>query len=92
MGDKVRTMQNIQVIDVDKEKGLIIVKGSIPGSKGGYVYISDSIKKSIPANAPFPAAVKRCAGDAQIKAVENTEKKCDQINSEQFTHEASNEG
>ena len=59
MGAVNRTMQNIRVIDVDNSKGLIILKGSVPGSKGGYVYIRDSIKKALPANAPYPAAVKK---------------------------------
>jgi len=92
MGDKNRTMQNIKVINIDNDKGLIIVKGSIPGSKGGYVYISDSIKKALPANAPFPAAVKKSAGSVDIRATEVVENKVDQVESGQVANEASNEG
>ena len=92
MGDKTRTMQNIRVIDIDNDKGLIIVKGSIPGSKGGYVYISDSIKKALPANAPFPAAVKNSTGSVDIKATVVVENKVDQVESGQVANEASNEG
>lgn len=92
MGDKNRTMQNIRVLDIDNDKGLIIVKGSIPGSKGGYVYISDSIKKSIPANAPFPAAVRNSADSVGVKVAKVAEDKVDQVDLQQATHEANNEG
>jgi len=91
MGDKNRTMQNIRVIDIDNSKGLIILKGSIPGSKGGYVYISDSIKKALPANAPFPAAIRNVAEGVNSKP---TEIVGDNLGHEsgQITQEASNEG
>jgi len=46
MGDVKVTMQNLQVVGVNVEKGLIIVSGNVPGSKGGYVLIKDAIKKS----------------------------------------------
>lgn len=47
LGDKNVTIQNLQVIDRDEEKGLIIVSGNVPGSKGKYVFIKDAIKKAI---------------------------------------------
>ena len=53
------TTQNITVWRVDVERGLILVKGAVPGSEGGYVKIRDSIKKSLPQGAPMPGAVRK---------------------------------
>ena len=52
------TTQNIQVVRTDADRGLIMVKGSVPGSKGGWVTIKDAVKKPLPADVPKPAAVK----------------------------------
>lgn len=46
MGAKKVTKQNLQVLDVNLEDNIIIVKGSVPGHKGGIVYVTDAIKKS----------------------------------------------
>jgi large subunit ribosomal protein L3 len=66
MGDVRVTKQNLVVMDVDVEQGIIIVNGSVPGSKGSYVYVSDAVKKARPATAPYPAAIKKGA----VKSVE----------------------
>lgn len=58
MGDKRITSQNLVVISTDPERGLIMVRGSVPGSKGGYVLVSDAIKKAVPEGVPFPAALR----------------------------------
>ncbi|MCC7260200.1 MAG: 50S ribosomal protein L3 [Alphaproteobacteria bacterium] len=55
------TQQSLEVVSVDPENGLIAVKGSIPGHKGGYVLLSDAIKRGLPAGIPFPAGVKQSA-------------------------------
>lgn len=57
MGNVKVTIQNLQVMQVDIERGLVIVKGAVPGAKGGYVQISDAVKRALPASAPFPASV-----------------------------------
>ena len=63
------TTQNITVWRVDVERGLILVKGAVPGSEGGYVKIRDSIKKSLPQGAPMPGAVRKAnAETAQAEA------------------------
>ena len=57
MGDARVTVQNLEIIDVDTEKGLILVKGGVPGAKKGFVLISDAKKRARPENAPYPAAL-----------------------------------
>jgi large subunit ribosomal protein L3 len=52
------TTQNLQVIRTDADRGLIMVKGAVPGSRGGWVTIKDAVKKPAHAEAPRPAAVK----------------------------------
>jgi large subunit ribosomal protein L3 len=49
MGDENVTIQNLQVVEVDVEKGVVIVSGSVPGSKGKYVFIKDAVKKAVSA-------------------------------------------
>ena len=46
MGDRNRTIQSLEVVRVDVERGLLLVKGSIPGSKGGSVVVSSAVKVS----------------------------------------------
>jgi large subunit ribosomal protein L3 len=55
LGNKRITTQNLSIALIDDQEGLILVKGSIPGSKGGLVYIKDSIKAKANSNLPFPA-------------------------------------
>ena len=45
MGNKKVTKQNLKIIDIDLEKNLLIIKGSVPGKKNSIVYIKDSVKK-----------------------------------------------
>ncbi len=55
MGNKKTTVQNLEVVSIDEERNLILVKGGVPGSIGGWVEITDAKKKSLPANVPYPA-------------------------------------
>jgi large subunit ribosomal protein L3 len=57
LGTERVTTQNLEVAGVDPEKGLILVKGAVPGARGGYVLVRDAVKRARPAAAPFPAAV-----------------------------------
>ncbi|MBL8562258.1 MAG: 50S ribosomal protein L3 [Gemmobacter sp.] len=66
------TTQNLQVVKTDADRGLILVKGAVPGSKGGWVTIKDAVKKAAPAGLPLPAAV-RSAAPAAEAAVEGGE-------------------
>lgn len=63
------TTQNLQVIKTDADRGLIMVKGAVPGSKGGWVTIKDAVKKPFPEHAILPAALKSDA-EAAAKAAE----------------------
>jgi large subunit ribosomal protein L3 len=58
MGATRITTQNLEVISVDVARGLILVKGAVPGSKSGYVRITDAIKKSVADGIPYPAGLK----------------------------------
>jgi len=55
MGDAQVTIQNIEVVSTDAERGLILVRGAIPGAKEGWVLISDAIKRKSDVELPFPA-------------------------------------
>ncbi len=69
MGSVRVTTQNLEVVRTDAEKGLIMVKGAVPGSKGGWVMIKDAAKKPTPENVILPAAL-RSAGAAAAEAAE----------------------
>ncbi len=64
MGAARVTTQNLQVVRTDADRGLIMVKGAVPGSKGGWVTIKDAVKKAAPENLPLPAALKTAASAA----------------------------
>jgi large subunit ribosomal protein L3 len=70
MGDRNRTQQNLEIVMTDSERDLLFVKGSVPGSKGGWLLIRDSVKVSRPADAPYPAAVKTAGGPVDAPADE----------------------
>ncbi len=57
MGNKQITKQNLQIIKIDSEKGLLCLKGSVPGCKGSWLLIQDALKKSQP-DLPVPTAEK----------------------------------
>ena len=56
LGDERVTTQNLRVARVDPERGLIMICGSVPGSKGGWILLRDAIKKELPKDAPTPGA------------------------------------
>jgi len=70
MGAARVTTQNLQVVKTDSARGLIMVKGAVPGSKGGWVTIKDAVKKPFPENAIVPAALKSAADEARRLAEE----------------------
>ena len=57
MGARNRTQQNLEVVRTDPSRGLIFVKGSVPGHKGSWLTVSDAIKLARNESAPYPAAL-----------------------------------
>ena len=57
MGAKNRTQQNLEIVRTDAARGLLFVKGSVPGHKGGWLEVHDSIKIARPETAPYPAGL-----------------------------------
>jgi large subunit ribosomal protein L3 len=70
MGAAKVTTQNLQVVRTDAGRGLIMIKGAVPGSKGGWVTIKDAVKKPFPENAIMPAALKSAAEEASKAAAQ----------------------
>jgi large subunit ribosomal protein L3 len=58
MGDRQRTQQNLEIVRTDVARGLIFVKGSVPGAKNGWLMVRDAVKHPVPSEAPFPGALK----------------------------------
>ena len=58
MGDRQRTQQNLEIVRTDVARGLIFVKGSVPGAKNGWLLVRDAVKVPTPEAAPFPGALK----------------------------------
>jgi large subunit ribosomal protein L3 len=58
MGNVTITTQNLEVVGTDPERGLILVKGAVPGARDGYVRIVDAVKKLPPDGLPFPCAIR----------------------------------
>lgn len=57
MGDRRRTQQNLEIVRTDADRGLIFVKGSVPGAKNAWLLVRDAVKLPLPEGAPFPGAL-----------------------------------
>ena len=57
MGDKQRTQQNLEIVRTDVARGLIFVKGSVPGAKNSWMTVKDAVKLPLPEGAPYPGAL-----------------------------------
>ena len=95
MGAARITTQNLQVVRTDADRGLIMVKGAVPGSKGGWVTIKDAVKKPFPENAILPAALKsdaeaaaKAADEAAAAAAAEAEAEATRLAEEQAAQEA----
>lgn len=73
MGAARITTQNLEVVRTDADRGLIMVKGAVPGSKGGWVTLKDAVKKAAPENVVFPAALRSAVKEAEVEAPAETE-------------------
>ncbi len=74
MGNKQATALNLRVVKTDVERGLIMVRGAVPGAKGGWILLRDAVKKALPDDVPLPGSFrggekpKAEAKDAQAEA------------------------
>jgi large subunit ribosomal protein L3 len=64
MGAARVTTQNLEVVKTDADRGLVFIKGAVPGSRGGWVTVKDAVKKKAPEGLPFPAGLKSAAAPA----------------------------
>jgi large subunit ribosomal protein L3 len=64
MGDVNVTTLNLRVVKTDAERGLIMIRGAVPGAKGGWVLLRDAVKRTLPETAPKPGAIRKGTGDA----------------------------
>jgi len=91
MGDERVTTQNLQVVRTDAEQGFILIRGAVPGAKGGWVMIRDAAKKPVPANAIRPAALRsdgKKAHAAAVKAAEEAAAAAEAVEAERLAEQA----
>nr|WP_217908002.1 50S ribosomal protein L3 [Parasphingorhabdus flavimaris] len=67
MGARNRTQQNLEIVRTDAARGLIFVRGSVPGSKGGWLLVKDAVKVALPEGVPFPGAMRRNADETKTE-------------------------
>ena len=65
MGRTKVTTQNLEVVRTDADRGLVMVKGAVPGSKGAWITIRDAVKAPLPEGVPTPAAIRGVAAQAE---------------------------
>ena len=68
LGSERVTTLNLEIAGVDVDRGLLLVRGAVPGAKNGYVMVRDAIKKARHADAPFPGAVRAPVAHAPVEA------------------------
>ena len=64
------TVHNLVIVETDPEEGLILVKGAVPGPKGGWLLLKDAVKRARPEDAPYPAAFRSTAGAPDTNTAE----------------------
>lgn len=67
MGSVRVTTQNLEVVSTDKERGLILVRGAVPGSKGSWIMVRDAVKAPLPKEAPLPGAIRKAENQAKAE-------------------------
>jgi large subunit ribosomal protein L3 len=64
MGSMRVTALNLEVVETDKDRGLVLVRGAVPGTKGGWVLVRDAVKRPLPKEAPKPGSFRKTEGAA----------------------------
>src|SRR5690606_1169010 len=72
MGATRVTTQNLEVVSTDVDRGLILIRGAVPGSKGAWIMVRDAVKVPLPDSAPKPAAIRAAQKNDAAKAEEAT--------------------
>src|SRR5918995_1903892 len=72
MGQRRVTVQNLEVVGIDRERRLVLVKGAVPGARGGMVRVTDAVKRALPGEAPYPAGLAGGAAPAADAAPESS--------------------
>jgi large subunit ribosomal protein L3 len=75
------TTQNLTIVKLLDDENLILVEGSVPGSKNGIVTINDAVKHNVPKNAPFPAGLRlsKSSNDAKEELTQVSEQSSNKI-------------
>lgn len=69
-GNVTSTVQNLEVVSIDEEENLVLVKGAVPGANSGWVLIFDAVKRALPEGVPLPAGLRTApkAEKEEVKA------------------------
>lgn len=73
MGATRVTTQNLEVVSTDVDRGLILIRGAVPGAKGSWIMVRDAVKQPLPDNAPKPAAIRAAAAKNEAPAAEEAQ-------------------
>ena len=60
------TQQNLEIVQTDEARGLLFVKGSVPGHKGGWLMVRDAVKMDRPKDAPYPGKVVQAVAETPV--------------------------
>lgn len=87
MGAERVTIQNLSVVRTDLDRGLVLIRGAVPGAKNGWVLIKDAVKRALPDGVPFPAAL-RGAGEETAGEVGNADAPVEEVAATEVIQEA----
>ena len=79
LGQDIRTTLNVTVWKVDTERGLILIRGAVPGTEGTWVKIRDAVKKALPEGAPKPGGFRKAGADKTVAAQAEAEAPAEDI-------------
>jgi large subunit ribosomal protein L3 len=68
LGDKRVTVLNLEVVGTDVERGLILIRGAVPGAEGGHLLVRDAVKKPKPEGVPLPGAIRQAKPEQSAEA------------------------
>jgi large subunit ribosomal protein L3 len=88
MGNERVTTQNLEVVRTDPEAGIILVRGAVPGAKGGWLLVRDAVKKALPDGVPMPAAIRAAAQEPAPAGAEEPPAETEAVEEETAASEA----